>query len=175
MVFFKFLDTRKGKSEYSKRFIKPDSIDLENAKYVHSVSKDHLKMHNLRNKKYQDPDKYLKITGTTENRFRYTNTDSSLYKKPDKIYMKSELSVKEGIFVAGSTEYNDKYNQIEKFRNAQHANNPPFVINPTADIPYEFSGHSDNNAGNQPNKNTQYKVTYQWPDQQQIDRLPWSK
>jgi hypothetical protein len=131
-------------------------------------------MHNLRNKKHQDPDKYLKITGPTENRFRYTNTDPALYTKPLKCTMKSELNVKDGIFVVGSTEYSDKYNQIEKFRDAQNANNPPFVVNPAADIPYKFSGNSVDDS-NSPNKKTQYNYTYQWPNQQQIDRIPWAK
>jgi hypothetical protein len=131
-------------------------------------------MHNLRNIKYQEPDKYFKITGITENRFRYQNTHPNLYKKTPTKRIESELSIKDGIFVVGSTEYIDRYNQIERHKQLHDLNNPPFTVNPQADVTLGLNNRPFGESNSNDNK-TQHQYTFSWPDANRIDRLPWRK
>ena len=136
-------------------------------------------MHNLRNRKYEDPEKYLKITGNCESRVRYVEHDKNLYVKKMVTRKDNENLIKKDPF-SGSTEYIDKYNPIVKLKKQHDDATPPFIINPVPDL----LGASDNrpyDAGTIRKEDikglskSQYQFAHTWPQASDIDKFPWIK
>ena len=136
-------------------------------------------MHNLRNRKFEEPEKYLKITGNCESRVRYVEHDKNLYVKKMVNRADNEKIVKKSPF-SGSTEYIDRFNPIVKLKEQHEKTTPPFIINPAPNM----LGASNNRAYDQGIirtedlkgfRKTQYQYAHKWPEAGDIDKFPWVK
>lgn len=176
----KRITTILGPTEYEKRFLQPNITDLKEAQYAHSINNQQLKMHYLRTKKFEEPEKHLKITGNTENRVRYQNNDKSYYIKKMVTRSDNEIIAKKTSSVSGTTEYIDRYNPIVKLKKQQSDATPPFTINPKPDLlaasnqrPYDnvFIREEDKKGIFK----TQFQYVHKWPTDKDLDKFPWIK
>ena len=136
-------------------------------------------MHNLRNRKFEEPEKYLKITGNCESRVRYVQHDKNLYVKKMLTRADNEIIAKKSP-LSGTTEYIDRYNPIVKLKKAQEDATPPFTINPAPDLlgasdyrPYDQGViRKEDQKGF---RKTQYQYAHKWPEAAEFDKFPWVK
>jgi hypothetical protein len=137
-------------------------------------------MHYLRNTKFEEPEKYLKVTGNSENRVRYNEHEKKLYVKKMVTRADKEISLISGPFISGTTEYIDRFNPIVKLKKQHDDATPPFTVNPLPDL-LGASNHRPYDSGIirkedvKGLRKTQYQYAHKWPETNDIDKFPWVK